>query len=135
MALPPLRDRASDIPSLARHFCKKLCEANPSLGKIELDNSAAAFLSGLAFPGNIRELRNLVERTCLLSGHSVLSADDFRACHTSAPVQQRGTLGDIERARIAKALSDARGNISQAAASLGLTRQALYRRMGKYGLD
>ncbi|MDE6196602.1 MAG: sigma-54 dependent transcriptional regulator [Muribaculaceae bacterium] len=135
VALPPLRDRASDIPALARHFCERLCAANPSLGQVELDASASAFLRGLPFPGNIRELRNLVERTCLLSGHGVLTADDFRACHTSAPAQPRGTLGEMERARIAKALADARGNISQAAASLGLTRQALYRRMEKYGLN
>lgn len=133
--VPPLRERGADIGLLARHFCSEMCRKNPSLGSVSISDSAIGFLQRLPFHGNIRELKNMVERAVLLSASAVLEAEDFQ---TSAPFDPAAsgaaTLEQMERARIAAALADSQGNVSQAAAALGLTRQALYRRMAKYGL-
>ncbi len=135
--VPPLRMRRSDIGLLARHFCESLTAASPALKGTAISTDAIDYLSTLPFHGNIRELKNMVERTVLLAGNSTVTADDFRrfAQGGAAPRPAGDTLADIERARITAALDKARGNISQAAAALGLTRQALYRRMEKYGIS
>ncbi len=135
--LPPLRERRGDIGLLARHFAGEF-SARHGIAAPEISPAAVKFLESLPFPGNIRELRNLVERTMLLSAGATLGADDFRTAAAASPSAAReqapDTLGEIERRRIAEALANARGNISQAAAALGISRPALYRRMEKYGL-
>lgn len=140
--LPPLRQRSGDIPALARHFLVKGAEAH-GMDVPRLSADAEAWLSGRPWPGNIRELKNQVERTMLISGKDFLTADDFRNCEAmgvtpsggvgSAPVSG-GTLEEVERLRVKAALSRHEGNISKAAAELGLTRQSLYRKMEKFGL-
>lgn len=140
--LPPLRQRSGDIPALARHFLVKGAEAH-GMEVPRLSADAEAWLSGRPWPGNIRELKNQVERTMLISGKDFLTADDFRNCEAmgvtpsggvgSAPVSG-GTLEEVECSRVKAALSRHEGNISKAAAELGLTRQSLYRKMEKFGL-
>lgn len=140
--LPPLRRRSGDIPALARHFLMKGAEAHRvEMPKLSAD--AEAWLSGRPWPGNIRELKNQVERTMLISGKDFLTAQDFIDCaamgmaspgNDATPSVSSGTLEEMERARIESALRRHEGNVSKAAAELGLTRQSLYRKMEKFGL-
>ena len=134
--LPALRERREDIPLLAAHFAKQQCEAN-SLPLVEISKEANDYLASLPFPGNIRELKNLVERTILVSSNNPLQTADFQQQHqgTTQPssLDAAGmTLDEIERIAIEKAYEKYNGNVSRMATALGLTRQALYRRMVKY---
>ena len=98
------------------------------------------YLSRLPYPGNIRELKNLVERTLLVCGKEVLEAEDFesqyqRPADMDAMVNLQGmTLDEIERQTILQALKKYGNNLSQVAVSLGISRAALYRRLEKYGI-
>lgn len=139
--LPPLRMRTGDIPALARHFLVKGAEAH-GMDVPRLASDAEAWLAGRPWPGNIRELKNTVERTMLVSGNRLLTADDFirsdamglHSRETPSMSATSGTLEEMERVRIEAALRRHGGNISKAAAELGLTRQSLYRKMEKFGL-
>lgn len=133
LELPPLRSRTDDIALLADHFIQQAAKAN-GLDKPGIAPDAIAFLRQQRFPGNIRELKNLVERTLLMSGATTLSADDFRACTSSSPATA-STLEDIERMRIIESLRINHGNMTQVAADLGLSRGALYRRIEKLNID
>ena len=141
--LPPLRERREDIPLLARHFADRQAEAN-GLPRTDFSADALQFLSRLPYPGNIRELKNLVERTILVTGKPVLEASDFDAQYlrpndtviTSTPTRLAGmTLEEIERQTILQTLEQHKGNLSRVAASLGISRAALYRRLEKYGIS
>lgn len=141
--LPPLRERVEDIPLLVNHFAKLLYSQNGSKPAIITDD-AMDFLKGLPYSGNIRELKNLVERTLLINDSPRLNADAFRREYKASTSLNTNTdniyfsssltLEEVERQTIAKALEQYRGNLSQVAQSLGITRQALYRRMEKYSL-
>lgn len=141
--LPPLRERREDIPLLARHFADRQAEVN-GLPRTDFSADALNFLSRLPYPGNIRELKNLVERTILVSGKSVLDAPDFDAQyqrHDESAKAVEGTsfagmtLDEIERQTILQALEQHKGNLSQVAVSLGISRAALYRRLEKYNIE
>lgn len=140
--LPALRERREDIPLLARHFADRQAEAN-GLPRTEFSSDALQFLSRLPFPGNIRELKNLVERTILVCGKPLLSAADFESqCTQMADMSQKATVGsfegmtldEIERQTIRQALEQYKGNLSQVAQALGISRAALYRRLEKHGI-
>lgn len=138
--LPALRERREDIPLLARHFADRQAEIN-NLPRTEFSSDALNFLSRLPFPGNIRELRNLVERTILVSGKEVLDAIDFEnqyqrhdeSVATSSSFAGM-TLDEIEKQTILQALERYKGNLSQVATALGISRAALYRRLEKYDI-
>lgn len=141
--LAPLRERTDDIPLLVDNFIETFCKQN-GIRTVKADKQAINFLKGLPYPGNIRELKNLVHRTILTCDKPILSADDFRAQYnahsheteTSVQSSQQGmTLDDIERQAIVATLAQYNGNLSQAATSLGITRQALYRRIEKYNIS
>lgn len=135
--LPPLRNRKGDIAALAKHFAKDAAGRN-NMTVPDFDSSAIEFLSSRSFPGNLREMKNLVERAILLSGAELLTADDFVRV---APVDVAPTndavsqLELIAQNEIIKVLDRCNGNISRAATELGISRQALYRRMEKFGLN
>lgn len=139
--LPALRERKDDIPLLARYFADKQSETN-GLPVVRFSADALAFLQRLPYPGNIRELKNLVERTILVSGKSVLEASDFEAQCVQVPSAQASsvsslegmTLDELERQTILQALKTHAGNLSHVAAALGISRAALYRRLEKYGI-
>ncbi len=137
--LPALRERKEDIPLLVRHFADKLCQAN-GLQTVDFTQAAMDYLQRLPFPGNIRELKNLVERTLLVSGKELLDVDDFKAQNTSAmEVSTIGnmnglTLEEVDKQRILQAIEQYNGNMSKVALSLGLSRGALYRRLEKYNI-
>lgn len=137
VTLPPLRERTTDIPALTRHFAASFCRAN-RIERPDIAADAMKALSLMPFPGNIRELKNLVERTIIISGRPTLHAADFEAAARLAPAPATGSatnLTDMERTAVEDALRRSGGNLSQAAALLGITRQSLYRRIQKYGIS
>ena len=138
--LPALRERREDIPLLVRHFADKQCESN-GLPKVEFTSEAMDYLSRLPYPGNIRELKNLVERTLLVSGKEILTADDFKSQYQH-PIEQKVTtnlqgmtLEEIEKQTILQTLEKYNNNMSQVAIALGISRAALYRRLEKYNIQ
>jgi len=136
--LPPLRNRGNDIALLAQSFANRLVTAN-NLPPVSFSADAVQFLKEHPFYGNIRELKNLVERAILMSGKEEIDPGDF---NMPAPVQktqtqmlQIGTLDDIERHTILEAINSYHGNLLKVAQALGLSRGALYRRLDKHGID
>lgn len=142
--LPALRERKDDIPLLARYFADKQSEMN-GLPRVDFSAEAKVFLQRLPYPGNIRELKNLVERTMLVSGKSLLDVADIESqCLNMGNTQvvpkggtasfEGMTLDEIERQTIMQALETYNGNLSHVASALGISRAALYRRLEKYGI-
>jgi DNA-binding NtrC family response regulator len=123
LKVPPLADRADDILPLTRHFLE---------GR-ELSPSAERALLAHNWPGNVRELLNTIRRACLLSTGSEITPGDL-GLTAVAPAAEAEFEREPDRAEIEQALSRARGVIARAARELGLSRQALYRRMEKLGL-
>ncbi|HUO95435.1 MAG TPA: sigma-54 dependent transcriptional regulator [Steroidobacteraceae bacterium] len=121
LKVPPLAARPSDILPLARHFLA------PGFA---LDASAERALVAHPWPGNVRELRNAVQRACLLAREPVLSAAALGLESAS-----EGAEREPEPDEIRAALARAGGVVARAARELGLTRQSLYRRMGKLGIE
>jgi two-component system, NtrC family, response regulator len=141
--LPPLRERPDDIPILAGRFVRAVA-ATYARDDLALGPSAVGWLRRQPWPGNVRQLRQWIERTALVGGHDLLDADDFAAV---AGMEQREpprdalppvgsmTMDEIEKAMIVKSLRHHAGNITRVAESLGLSRAALYRRFEKYGIS
>ena len=120
--LPALAERAEDIPVLAEHF----------LGEsIHLTDDALAALVAHDWPGNVRELRNALERARLMARGGVIRAADL---NLPPPARAAGDIDEPGRDAIEKALRRYSGNVARAAQSLGLSRQALYRRIERFGL-
>jgi DNA-binding NtrC family response regulator len=141
--LPPLRERRGDIPALASHFLRRAAEAYGS-GVEAITPRAMEWLKGQNWPGNIRQLRQLIERAVLIRGGRELDVDDFGAVRDAVsregskdalPEVGAMTLDDIERAMIVKSMRHYEGNVSRVAEALGLSRAALYRRLEKYGIE
>jgi DNA-binding NtrC family response regulator len=137
--LPPLRERRSDIPLLAAHIVGEVA-ASYGLGPVSLTTQAMEWLSAQAWPGNIRQLKQTLERTLLLVGKSQLTQADLVAAEQrdDGAGPRLGvdgmTLEQVERHMIEQAMEQHRGNISRVAAALGLSRNALYRRLDRHGL-
>ncbi len=139
--LPPLRDRRDDIPALLDHYLRFYAR---KYGKPERAPDAAtlAALTAYAWPGNVRALRHAAERAVILAEGDTLRLDDFplpRAAGGAPPPPIELPDGDLnldrqERQIVERALRKHHFNISLAAAELGLSRAALYRRMEKHGL-
>lgn len=138
--VPALRERADDIPLLVNHFVQKLSESN-GLGTIDVTSEAITYLQQLPYPGNIRELKNLVDRTILVSGKKVITDTDFKSQYVDVSGKQTMVtdsvykLDHLERSMVIKAMELYGGNLSKVATALGLSRQALYRRLEKYGIS
>jgi two-component system response regulator HydG len=138
ITLPPLRERREDIPLLLEHFISFYAQKYNFPVK-RLSATALDELMTHGWPGNVRALRHAVERAVILSEGAILEADDFSLAAERPNSSARGwhdtpRLDDIERDAIARALAENNGNVSRAAAGLGLTRASLYRRKMKYGL-
>ena len=134
LRLPPLRERRDDIPLLARHFVRLAASAQ-HIETPEISPEAMELLCRLDYPGNIRQLRNILERAVLIGGPRLLpGAFDTAGAMLPSSRTPASTLDDNEARAIADALDRTDGNLSRAARILGLTRQSLYRRMEKYGL-
>jgi two-component system, NtrC family, response regulator len=140
--LPPLRERASDIPVLARRFLEAAAHAY-ARDRLRLSASALLWLQRQPWPGNVRQLRQWIERAVLVTEGDVLDVDDLQvtadmepqeAPRDVLPVVGSMTLDEIEKAMILKSLKHHAGNISKVAEALGLSRAALYRRFEKYDI-
>ncbi len=138
--LPPLRERSDDIPLLVNYFIDNLKEIyNRPL--LSVSSTAMRWLQQLELPGNIRQLKNLVERTILVSRNNELGIDDFKTQLESSPAKKADlqlpgvgsiTLEQMEIEMVKRAMNFHQNRITKAAASLGITRNALYRRLEKY---
>jgi len=123
IVVPPLAERGADILPLARYFL--------GLG-LTLSEDAQAALQAHEWPGNVRELRNSIERAKLLARDNVVSAADLNL--PSVPRSAARETEHLSREVLEATLREAGGNVSRAAQSLGLSRQALYRRMERFNL-
>nr|WP_068891444.1 sigma-54 dependent transcriptional regulator [Pedobacter panaciterrae] len=138
--LPPLRERSDDIPLLVNFFLNNLKEIyNRPLLSVSVP--AMKWIQQLELPGNIRQLKNLVERTILVSRNNELGIDDFKTQLELSPSKKANlqlpgvgsiTLEQMEIEMVKRAMSFHQNKITKAAASLGITRNALYRRLEKY---
>jgi len=134
--LPPLRERGQDILLLAQHFMKIFT----SKYNRKLSGMAAGFekkLMAYAWPGNIRELQHVMERAVILSTGNMIREEAFEGSHrtTSSTIQFNSfQIEEMEKQLVLKMLKKYNSNITDAAKELGITRQALYRRIAKYGV-
>ena len=122
--LPPLSERIDDIMPLAEHFLA---------GRAELSDAAREALLTYPWPGNVRELKNAIERAALLTNNAPITPEQLNLPQHSVAAVVRN-LDEPSREVVESALHKADGVVSRAAQSLGLSRQALYRRMERYGL-
>jgi two-component system response regulator HydG len=147
LKVPPLRERAQDVPELASHFLQTFGE---EFGKAFSGFSDAAMqrLLGYAWPGNVRELRNTIERAALLCGGGAVRPEHLGLGEgtapglASTPARDRDTLpiGDrslraVEEALIRRVLAEAEGNRSRSAQILGINRTTLYNKLRAYQID
>ncbi len=132
--LPPLRERREDIPPLASYFLgiygpryrKHVSAFEPSAMRAMLEHD---------WPGNVREMQHAIERAVLLAqGEAILPADMNLRGRTAPQRLEDLSLEQVEELLIRKAMARYEGNVSRAAATLGLSRSALYRRLDRYGI-
>ena len=138
ITLPPLRDRREDVADISRHFFS-------GWGRplADLTDEALAKLARHDWPGNIRELRNVLERATIIRPEGSVSEDDILLTDTAeigrstaaGPPPDTLDLNELEKAAILRALDAAAGNKSEAARLLGITRRALYGRLERYGIE
>jgi DNA-binding NtrC family response regulator len=136
VALPPLRERAVDIPLLAQHFLTHMAGASAPV----LTPDAVALLQDYPWPGNIRELRNAIERVVLLSrGEREIRAQDFllatAASQHRTAVGSAITLAELERQHIEAVLTQTNWHQGNAARILGISSKTLYRKIREYGFQ
>jgi transcriptional regulator with PAS, ATPase and Fis domain len=139
--IPPLRERREDIPPLARHF---LADANATLNKSvkRLSRETEALLLHYDWPGNVRELKNLIERLVILSTGDTIEPRDLPPQFAgttgpgtpAAPARKEPlTLAEVEREYILRVMQQVKGNKSEAAKVLGITRQTLRKKLTEAG--
>lgn len=138
LELPPLRDRGRDVVTLARQVLAKAAQRYNRL-ELVLSPDAETWLMQQVWPGNVRQLRNVLERCALLFEGSLSAKQlDQQLGGNSAPALgatlDELTLEQLERTAIERALARNEGQIAGAARDLGITRSALYRRVEKWGL-
>jgi DNA-binding NtrC family response regulator len=147
ITLPPLRERVDDIVPLARHFVERAC-AEQGVVRRRLSRGAIKLLLAHDWPGNVRELENAMRRAVIVSEGPVIGAGDVILGTAQAPrfhsdavlalpyeeAKQR-VQGEFQRAYVARLLGQCRGNVSRAARTSGLTRQALYKMRRRFSLD
>lgn len=138
ICIPSLRERPEDIPMLAEYFLEKY---NDFYGKniAGIAASASDRLTQYDFPGNIRELQNIIERAVIMEQGSELSLDFIPISPVATPtiqpqVSSNGTLEDLEREHIKKVIEQVNYNKSEAARILGIARKTLREKMQKYGI-
>ena len=129
--LPAVEDRREDIPVLVRAFAEHL---NQGERKRRLEDSAIEWLSTCTFPGNVRQLHSFLERVWLLSEGYTLTIKELKRYFGQEEQKQDLTLEEMEKEMIRRAIAQKKGNMSEVAKVLGITRSALYRRMSKFGL-
>ena len=133
--LPPLRERKEDIPLLIGHFLKKF---RAKVGKVveTIDPDAVRALQSYAFPGNVRELENILERAMIFSKSSRITLHDLRIpSKTSHAPAKKGVLNELEKQAIIETLLRWEGNRTKTAKELGIDRKTLLNKMKEYGIS
>jgi DNA-binding NtrC family response regulator len=147
--LPPLRERKEDLPLLADHF-RKLYSRQYAKKIDRIDTSALQAMLDYSWPGNVREMENVLARAVILARQEMLTLEDLPARFQPDPARPpagngalppvpgvevgEGRLKDMERECIRQALAQCEGNKSRAAKQLGISRKALYQKMERLGL-
>lgn len=137
--LPPLRERAEDIPVLAEHFLREFSQENKKT-PMEISRDVFAKFASYPWPGNVRELRTAVEHGVVMAKGAKIELADLppgiRGFQTSEPrsfLHRGGNLEDLEREAIQTALENTGHNITVAAKKLGISRRTLHRKLAEYG--
>jgi two-component system nitrogen regulation response regulator NtrX len=143
--VPPLRDRAEDIPLLVEHFVQDFAVEYGRSART-FDAGAMARLQSHRWPGNVRELRNVIERVVIMAPHDVITEKDLAFLSADLPsghpaeetssdsVPLYAARDQFEREYILRALANQQGNISRTAEALGVERSNLYRKMRSFGI-
>jgi DNA-binding NtrC family response regulator len=135
--LIPLRERKEDIPLLAEHFIKQFCQEN-SRSPVKVDPATLTLLKKYRWPGNIRELGNIIERTCLMcQGDTLLPShlffDEELPSSGKKGARLSGTIDEMEKELILQTLEEVSGNKTKAAESLGISIRTLRNKLNEYG--
>ncbi|MCD4709587.1 MAG: sigma-54 dependent transcriptional regulator, partial [Bacteroidales bacterium] len=134
LVLPPLRERLDDIPLLAEHFLGEACRKYGKPG-LEISRRSIKQLQQYHWPGNVRELQNTMVRAVIMTEEKQVRFDQLGSTIGTATGRPTLNIEENEKTLIQKALITNRGNVTRAATDLGIDRNALYRRMKKYGIQ
>ena len=135
LSFPALRERIEDIPTMAQYLLDKVA-ADLGRGELQLDQSSIEALQAYSWPGNIRELRNVIERAVLLSDQKNITLKDLHFdghAQVGTPfLDTRLTLVELEKQHIERVLNEERGRVEKAAKRLGIPRSSLYQKIKKH---
>ena len=138
LRVPPLRERVEDIPTLAQHFLDRLAQ-DRGRGEMTLEKSAMDALQEYSWPGNIRELRNVLERAVLLTERKHLTVHQLQLqssiLNRQPQLSSSGTLKQMERAYIHLVLQEEGGCMERTARRLGIARSSLYNKLKRYKIS
>ncbi len=142
--VPPLRERAEDIPLFIDHFLKEFCRETAK-ETLTVNKEAMDTLLNYEWPGNVREIKNLIERLVIMTPSNIITTDDIPLYIKGAPPAQPKNLfrnsllkearKDFEREFISRKLKEFGGNISKTAEAIGIERSHLYRKIKSYGIE
>jgi DNA-binding NtrC family response regulator len=130
--VPPLRQRKDDIPLLVNYFIRKYC-LSMNRPPVTIENSALKRIEEYDFPGNVRELENMIERAIVVGNGKKITLKDLPV-EKSIAVSSVESLDDLEKTHIGMILSKYGWNISRAAKALKVDRVTLYNKISKYNL-
>ena len=130
LAVPPLGERTDDVLPIA----EELLRQHPSEVPLVLDQAAREALVGYSWPGNVRELQNRIQRALIVARGGVITREALGLEAAPPPSRDTSDERDLDRQALEAAIARADGNVSRAAAELGLSRQALYRRLDRLGI-
>lgn len=131
--LPPVRERRTDIPLIANYFLRKYAESM-NRNVTGFSPQAMEMFTGYDWPGNIREMRNVIERATAVAKTNQIQVDDLSFPFPASTPSEGESLEEVEKAQIMKILNQTKGNIAQAADILQISRLTLYNKIEKYHL-
>jgi DNA-binding NtrC family response regulator len=138
LGFPPLRERIEDIPIVAEYLLEKV-SADLGRGEIRLEADSIRALQSYSWPGNIRELRNVIERAVLLSEQKTIGFKDLQfdgsAGNRATYLDSSLTLSELEKQHIERVLQEEQGHVEKAAKRLGIPRSSLYQKLKRYQFD
>ncbi|HEY3093835.1 MAG TPA: sigma 54-interacting transcriptional regulator [Vicinamibacterales bacterium] len=132
--IPPLRDRGDDVMLLAESFLEDIALARGGR-RFTLTPLAAGALRSYPWPGNARQLRNVLERATVICSGAIIEAEDLALAPPVSLRPNTTDLNSVERSTIDRVMRDMEGNVSRAARTLGISRTQLYGRLRKHGFD